>query len=146
MALTECEFFADSAPSSLHATFQPHAFFQTQACFYTQAWGQLWKRFSLTTSLTPLLVLIAAISVHDAWLVVLNDQVIAEFERNPIGRWLIELNSGSVHLFVTVKLIGTSLVCGVLSTLHDSAPRIGRLVTWPIACFQLALLTYLYTF
>jgi hypothetical protein len=102
--------------------------------------------FSFASPLTPLLLLIAAISVHDAWLVVLNDQVIAEFERNPLGRWLIDLNSGSVHLFVTVKLIGTSLVCGVLSTLHDSAPRIGRMVTWPIACFQLALLTYLYTF
>lgn len=102
--------------------------------------------FSFASPLTPLLLLIAAISVHDAWLVVLNDQVIAEFERNPLGRWLIDLNSGSVHLFVTVKLIGTSLVCGVLSTLHDTSPRIGRLVTWPIACFQLALLTYLYTF
>lgn len=139
MALPYCEFCADSAASPQPRQIKPRS-------IQPHASGQLSQPFSLTTSLTPLLLLIAAISVHDAWLVVINDQVIAEFERNPLGRWLIELNSGSVHLFVTVKLIGTSLVCGVLSTLHDTSPRIGRLVTWPIACFQLALLTYLYTF
>lgn len=91
-----------------------------------------------------LVVLIASVSVHDAALLVHNHDVIMEFERNPIGRWLIELNAGSVWLFVIVKLLTTTLVCAVLASLYEYSKRLGLLVAIPTAGFQAGLLVYLY--
>jgi hypothetical protein len=105
---------------------------------------QLVGRF-LPSPLLPLLLLIAGISVHDAWLLVVNQDVIYELEQNPIGRWLIRLDSGSVAMFVTVKLLTTAIVCAILATLFYHSRRLGWAVAWPIALFQTSLLTYLYT-
>lgn len=92
-----------------------------------------------------LMLFIAAVSVHDAALVAVNSDVIAEMEQNPIGRWLIEWNAGSVTLFIGVKLLGTSLVCAFLASLYEYSRRVGMAVTLPLAVFQACLLTYLYT-
>lgn len=92
-----------------------------------------------------LVLFIASVSVHDAALVAVNQDVIYEMEQNPLGRWLIELDSGSVSLFILVKLAGTAVVCAVLASLYEHSRRLGLAVTWPIAIFQGGLLTYLYT-
>ena len=60
-------------------------------------------------------LLVMAISVHDTMLVVLNADIIGEVERNPVGRWLIELQGGEVWLFVLVKLVGTAIASAMLS-------------------------------
>jgi hypothetical protein len=90
-----------------------------------------------------LLLFIAAVSVHDVALVVLNHEVILQFERNPIGRWLIEVNGGSVWLLVGVKLCCTSLVCTVLVGIYSTMRAIGFAVTVGLASFQAWLLLYL---
>ena len=90
-----------------------------------------------------LLLFIAAVSVHDAMLVVLHDEVIAEVEENPMGRWLIERGGGDVWLFVAVKLLGTSLVCAILTALYPRWTRAAFVAAAAIACFQLGLLLYL---
>jgi hypothetical protein len=90
-----------------------------------------------------LVLFIAAVSVHDAMLVVLNEGVIAHFERNPLGRWLIELGGGEVWLFVLVKLAGTSIACAALVAIYPRWRRGAVAAAATIAAFQLGLLLYL---
>jgi hypothetical protein len=89
------------------------------------------------------LFVVAAISVHDAMLLILNDQVILEFEQNPIGRWLIERGGGEVWLFVALKLAGTTTVCTVISVLVPRWPQTSATIAGSLASIQVALLVYL---
>jgi hypothetical protein len=84
-----------------------------------------------------------AVSVHDAMLVVLNADVIAEIEQNPLGRWLIELQGGEIWLFVVLKLVGTAVVCAVLVTLYQFRARLALAAGSGVAAFQMVLLCYL---
>lgn len=90
-----------------------------------------------------LLLFIAAVSVHDAVLVVLLEDLIQEFERNPVGSWLIEIAQGSVWLFVFVKLMGTSLVGAAQVMIYQWRPHLALASTTVLAGFQLVLLLYL---
>lgn len=87
--------------------------------------------------------IIAAISVHDAMLLIVNHETIVEEERNPLGQWLLALQGGEVWLFVVVKLVGTAVVCSTLITLFEWRPPIGMIVASSLTCVQLALLAYL---
>jgi len=86
---------------------------------------------------------VAAVSVHDAMLVVVNACVIGEVERNPVGRWLIELQGGEVWLFVLLKLVGTAVVCAVLVTLYEFRTRLALIASSGVAAFQVGLFCYL---
>ena len=87
---------------------------------------------------------IAAISVHDAVLVVVHHEVIERLEQNPLGRWLIQRRGGEVWLFVSVKLAGTAAVCVVLVKLYQYRPALALPVAAAVAGFQLLLLCYLH--
>jgi hypothetical protein len=97
----------------------------------------------MLASFAPLLLFIAAVSVHDVALVVLNHEVILEFEQNPVGRWLIEANGGAVWTFVAVKLLFTAVVCSLLVSLFERCRRKGFAVAGGLAFFQGLLLLYL---
>ena len=86
---------------------------------------------------------VAAVSVHDATLVVVNHEVISEVERNPVGKWLLEVQGGEVWLFVFLKFAGTALVCAVLVTIYQHSQRFGMITAAPLAVFQIVLLLYL---
>lgn len=86
---------------------------------------------------------VAAVSVHDAMLVILNANVIGEVERNPVGRWLIEMQGGEVWLFVLSKLVGTAIVCAVLVTLYEFRAHLALAASSGVAAFQAGLLWYL---
>jgi uncharacterized membrane protein len=88
---------------------------------------------------------VAVVSVHDAALLIVNQDNILEYEKNPIGYWLIQANSGSVWLFVVVKLLGTSLVCAVLASIYEHSQSLALVITGPLAIFQAVLLSYLYS-
>jgi hypothetical protein len=92
-----------------------------------------------------LLFFIAAVSVHDAALVVVNQNLILDVEQNPVGRWLIEANGGSIWPFVAIKLLGTSAACAVVLDLHQRCRPTGLLVAAGVAAFQAGLLLYLST-
>jgi hypothetical protein len=89
------------------------------------------------------LLLIATVSVYDAFLVILTDRVIQDTEWNPIGRWLIQWQGGEVWLLLAAKFFGTSIVCGVLLTLFEYRQRIALLVTAGVSAFQGGLLCLL---
>jgi hypothetical protein len=90
-----------------------------------------------------LVLFITAVSVHDAVLVLMNEDVIAQEERNPVGRWLIAQGGGGAWLFVAVKLLGTAFVGAVLLALYRTRPSAALSVAAGLACFQLGLLLYL---
>lgn len=98
---------------------------------------------SQSTWLWMLLVFVAAVSVHDAALVVLNHEVILQYERNPIGRWLIEANGGAVWMFAAVKLFCTALVCTLVVRVFEWREHHGLAVAGGLAGFQALLLIYL---
>ena len=87
---------------------------------------------------------IAAVSVHDAVLVVVNHEVIEQYEQNPLGRWLIQRHGGEVWLFVFVKLAGTAAVCAALVSLYHYRTALALTVASAVAAFQLLLLCYLH--
>jgi hypothetical protein len=87
-------------------------------------------------------VFIAAVSVHDALLLALNEEVIADVELNPLGRWLIALG-GDVRLFIVVKLLGTAIACAALVAIYPWWRRAALTAGGAIACIQFGLLLYL---
>ena len=89
-------------------------------------------------------VWIAAVSVHDAVLVVVYQDMIERHEQNPVGRWLIQVGGGEVWLFLLAKLAGTAAVCTVLARLYQSRRYLALPVAVPVASFQLLLLCYLH--
>ena len=89
-------------------------------------------------------IFVIAVSVHDAGLLVLNQELIVEYERNPIGAWLIASNAGSVWLFVYLKLIGTGLVSAILAGLYEQLQSIACTIAGALALVQGTLLVYLY--
>jgi hypothetical protein len=88
---------------------------------------------------------ILAVSAHDAALVVVHHDVIAQLERNPMGRQLIQMHNGDVWLFVWVKCAGTATVGAVLVTLYRYHARVALCVAAVLAGFQLLLLYYLHS-
>lgn len=87
---------------------------------------------------------IAAVSVHDAVLVVIHHDVIAQTEQNPLGRWLIQCRGGDVWLFVLLKFAGTAAVCAVLVKLYQHCAFVVVMIAATVAGFQLLLLLHLH--
>jgi tryptophan-rich sensory protein len=118
---------------------------ETIAADFTQGWFGLLQRLRFPSTLVFGLccLVVAVVSVHDAALVALNNEVIGDFERNPVGKWLLDLQGGEVWLFIFVKLAATALVCAVLITVYQHCRRYGLVTAAALASFQLMLLCYL---
>jgi len=86
---------------------------------------------------------IAAVSTHDAVLIVVHHNLIRQTEQNPLGRWLIEAQGGEVWLFLSLKIAGTAAVCTTLVGLYHCRYRYTLVVAGGVACFQLLLLIHL---
>ena len=61
---------------------------------------------------------IGFISAIDLYWAVKNQHIMLENEENPVGRYLIRLDDGSVALFMGVKMAGTILALGLLVFLY----------------------------
>jgi uncharacterized membrane protein len=95
-----------------------------------------------TAAFAAAVVFIAAVSVHDGLLVAQNEGVILHTEKNPLGRFLIELG-GDVWVFILVKFLGTALACALLVEIYQRRRPAALLAAGGVACFQLGLLVYL---
>ena len=86
---------------------------------------------------------IGLISAIDLYWAVKNQQTMLYNEENPIGRYLIGLDDGSVALFMGIKMAGTILALGFLIFLYHHR----RLYAWLSIIFltaaQFLLLYYL---
>ncbi|MBC7966276.1 MAG: hypothetical protein H7Z17_10170 [Fuerstia sp.] len=90
-----------------------------------------------------LMVIIAAVSLYDTYLIIRFEEVIYMMESNPMGRWLLEIAGGQVGVFVRVKLAGTLFVLSTLMYMWKWRVRMLFPVTTSIASYQTCLMIYL---
>jgi len=105
---------------------------------------QLISRHRATIFFACCCVWIAAVSAHDAVLVVVHHEVMQQCERNLVGHWLIEHYQGDVWVFVWLKLVGTATACTLLVALYRWRAATALAVAAAVAGFQLLLLCYLH--
>ncbi len=89
------------------------------------------------------IVIIAAVSIYDVYMIIRNADVMISMEENPIGLWLLEIADGQVGVFVRVKLAGTLLVLSTLMFLWIRQVRMIFTITTCLASYQTMLMFYL---
>ena len=92
---------------------------------------------------TGTLLFVGAVSFYDGYLVVRTGDMIEEFEKNPVGLYLIKIDNGSPSVFLRVKAAGTILVLTALSFLHRRSERIAGPIALALFAFQTGLLIFL---
>ena len=83
------------------------------------------------------IVLVSAIDVF--WAIKVRDNLI---ELNPMGRWLMSLDSGDVALFMACKLVGTVMACWLMGWLYCHWPKKALVITGAVMVVQLLLLVF----
>lgn len=78
------------------------------------------------------------------YLLIKFQNVIIDTEKNFIGIWLIELDSGSIALFSAIKMFGTCLSLMLLKKIFIFNKKYGYTIGISIATFQILLLVYLF--
>ena len=86
---------------------------------------------------------IGIISAIDVYWSVVNQNILWEEEKNPIGRYLIEADNGSIALFMAVKFAGTVMALGALVTLYHWKPKYAWPIIITLTIIQFCLLSYL---
>ena len=84
-----------------------------------------------------IIVLVATVDIY--WLIK-NSEVILEYEKNPLGTWLINKDNGSVARFTSLKMLGTFIVITALSVLYKLHAIKTIVVAGILALVQLILL------
>lgn len=92
---------------------------------------------------TLFLVFVGLVSAYDGYLVVRTGEAIHDFEKNPVGLYLIECNNGNPSIFLRVKAAGTLLVLAVLSFLHHYSQKLANPIAFGLVLFQAVLLIFL---
>jgi len=89
------------------------------------------------------LLFVGAVSVYDGYLVIRTGSDIREFEKNPVGLFLLDQNHGDPTLFLITKAAGTSIVLAALTVLYRRSQRIAFPVASALMLFQACLLVFL---
>ena len=92
---------------------------------------------------STLWLFIGVVSAYDAYLVSRYCETILEFELNPVGRYLIELNDGNVGVFLRAKAAGTLIVMSSLAIIHVRSERLAYPIVGSLAVLQFLLLLFL---
>ena len=99
-----------------------------------------------TLAAALMILYVGAISAYDGYLVIKTGEGIRDLERNPIGRYLIQLNDGDPAVFLRAKAAGTIVVLASLSFLHLRSKRLALPAELALVVFQTGLLVYLHNF
>jgi hypothetical protein len=86
---------------------------------------------------------IAAVSMYDVYWSFKVQDVLIEYEQNPIGTWLINLDNGDIALFMTIKMMGTMVVILAIPGLYFFRRCWGLICCTAVGTFQALLLCYL---
>jgi hypothetical protein len=89
------------------------------------------------------LLFVGAVSVYDGYLVIRTGDEIVEYEKNPVGLFLLKCDHGNPTLFLMAKAAGTCVVLGALTALYRRSQRIALPVASAIMLFQAGLLVFL---
>jgi hypothetical protein len=124
---------------------------------YSARFTRILKGLSARLSLSWLaaisyLATVAVVAVYDIVLTIRYANFLAQLEENPIGRWIMNLKSSTIHSievtpniapFIALKVLGTLVVLGVIVGLIRWRSRMGHLVGLGVSAFQLGLAAYL---
>lgn len=102
-----------------------------------------WSHSQQLCCLAATWLVIGAVAAYDTYLTVQFQETMHLLEQNPVGRWLIQMNDGSVALFVGAKFVGTILVLGAIPLLYLRQRTLGVVVASGVAVCQVVLLCYL---
>ena len=84
--------------------------------------------------------------LYNTQTVLLNNVYIdSSEEKNPIGRYILELDRGDVSLFILLKIIGTYFVIAILYAFRHHNIGYPYVIAASVATAQLILLMYLYS-
>ena len=92
--------------------------------------------------LACMFVWIWLVSMLDHYLTIKLSETINDMERNPIGRFLLDSDNGSVALFMTAKMMGLWAICLVLIMLYKWRVNVALLSAFILSAIQLALIFY----
>jgi hypothetical protein len=93
--------------------------------------------------------LIGLVSAYDIYLTIKYVEYLGTYELNPVGRWLMQLDSGpecelkQVAGFITAKFAGNFIALSIIELLAGWRRYIATAVAFPIVLFQMGLLYYL---
>jgi hypothetical protein len=94
-------------------------------------------------------LLIGLISAYDVYLTIKYVGALPTYELNPVGRWLMRLDSGptcelqQIAAFITAKFAGNLIALSVIELLASLNRSMAGAVALPVAAFQVWLLYYL---
>jgi hypothetical protein len=88
-------------------------------------------------------LLIGFISAIDTYLTVKFRESLVFHELNPIANLLLDLDAGDASLLIGLKFLGSIIALGILAALYLQNRRIGLMVSYGLASFQVGLLWYL---
>jgi hypothetical protein len=101
------------------------------------------QSFPCTAIFTAVLIFVGGVSAYDGYLVVRTGDMIRDFEKNPIGRYLIDRNGGDPALFLRAKAAGTIVALTALAALRKRSRRLADPVAVGLVFFQSGLLIFL---
>jgi hypothetical protein len=84
------------------------------------------------------------VSMLDHYLTIKLQQTIIQDEQNPIGRFLIELDSGSVALFMTIKMACLWVIAGIILSMYKDNKIRAYVCVIALSITQLLLLLYFF--
>ncbi|MGE3315514.1 MAG: hypothetical protein AB7O26_10395 [Planctomycetaceae bacterium] len=108
-------------------------------------WSRLARVNPATLLFAVALTYVALVSLYDGYLVIRTGDLIEEFEKNPVGLFLIQINGGDPTLFLAAKALGTLAVLAILTSLYHSVRRYACAATFALTVFQSGLLLFLET-
>ncbi len=90
-------------------------------------------------------ITIGLISAIDIYWAIKNQNILLDAELNPVGKYLIQADHGSVALFMGVKVTGLVLVLGFLIVLRKFFPFLAMFPILSLLLAQFVLLWFLYS-
>lgn len=105
--------------------------------------------YKSTLALVLYLMIVSSIAAYDVAMTIKYASCLIDMELNPIGRWIMRLDSlpmgatPDVRIFLSLKILGTLVVLYTMYKLYRRKVRIGHPVALGVASFQLYLGYYL---
>ena len=125
-------------PTARNTMFPPAEVNRALAQFFCNRWSLLVCKF-----------LIGLVSAYDIYLTIKYVEYLGNYELNPVGRWLMQLDNGpdcelkQVAGFITAKFAGNFIALSVIELVASWKRHLATAVAFPVVLFQLGLLYYL---
>lgn len=93
--------------------------------------------------LMALWLFIGTVAAYDVYLSVKYQDTLQFEEVNPLGKWLLQIDNGSVAVFMGCKFLGTLIALGTVILLYCYKRQMGLTVASVLAAVQAFVASYL---